>query len=509
MNSLWGINIPIIMVSGKVNDGKTLFALTIDPNCRKPKSEAKPTTLVYDQEGSADSYKDSLNFEHKDTRAAVAAGVHREVIAPADGDPRWVQILKQKADVNDSPAASMFRAWYLSLLDVEPRQYTVGVCDTFTPLQEGLIDWLRRHPEAFGRTANEYGKASSMFLWPDVKNMLAHILAVDCRLRFETFVINLHLKNEWSDGRKTGNKIAEGLDVLEKLATLHLELDRTPKEKGKEAPRVPAAILKKERLVKFGATPEEDQPILPPRLPVCSPDAIRKYIASPPDFAKLSVAERLPDSSLTDDQKLLIQQDVARNNAEAEAIKLSALDLARAAAARPEPTAKAHTAAAESTPAATQPQQPAGPTFATTGQQQEMMGLLKELFASGAEAQAWMAAKYGLNNPAGLTTADADGVLAELHKMKAAKTMPPEPSPGEPEPGNDGKVTQGQRDQIRDMTMKLYGDRGPDEQAAWLKTLGFSSAMSCSYPQAAARILELQRLANPAGAAATGDGSPF
>ena len=56
----------------------------------------------------------------------------------------------------------MFRAWYLSLIQVPAGKYSVGMCDTFTPLQEGLIDWLKRHPEAFGRSMAEYTKASSM-----------------------------------------------------------------------------------------------------------------------------------------------------------------------------------------------------------------------------------------------------------------------------------------------------------------------------------------------------------
>ena len=248
-NEQWsGQRIPIVMISGPVNSGKTLFLLTIDANCRKPVAEVQPTTLVYDQEGSAEPYVGGLNFEWKDTRAAVAAGVHREVVKADAADPRWLKLLKESADCNDSPAASMFRAWYLSILKVEPGRYVIGGCDTFTPLQDGMVDWLRRHPEAFGRTVNEYTKASSMFLWPDVKAMLANILTIDCRLRFQTFVLNVHLKNEWSGGSKTGKQVAEGLDVLEKLATLHLELDRSPNEKCKEAPRVPSAIVKKDAL---------------------------------------------------------------------------------------------------------------------------------------------------------------------------------------------------------------------------------------------------------------------
>jgi hypothetical protein len=331
--SLWGpMRIPIILISGEVNSGKTLFYLNIDPDCRT--RDHDPTTIVWDQEGSAESYESFFNIRWLDTRAAVMEGVHRKVFPAQDTDPLWRQILLKKPDVNNSPSASLFRAWYLSLLKIEPKQYRVGACDTFTPLQEGLVEWLKMHPEAFGRTANQYEKMASTYLWPDVKSVLSYILATDCRLRFETFVLTVHLKNEWEGNSKTGNRIAEGLDVLSKLATLHLELDRKPKTKGKEAPRVPAGILMKERLLFFGASADEDKPVLPPRLPEASPNAIRNYILSPPDFSNLKPAERVVEETMTDDQRLQLQARIAEANKETAQAELSKLEQMKAAAAK-------------------------------------------------------------------------------------------------------------------------------------------------------------------------------
>jgi len=492
MAPLWGdVRIPIIMVSGPVNSGKTLFGLTCDLNCRRPASEVKPTTLVYDQEGSADSYVGALNFDHRDTRAAVAAGVHREVVSAEASDPNWLKILKEKADVNDSPSASMFRAWYLSLIKVPAKQYAVGVVDTFTPLQEGLIAWLRAHPQAFGRSFAEYNKASSMFLWPDVKTMLAHILAVDCRLRFETFVLTVHLKNEWAGGRATGRKIAEGLDTLEKLATLHLELDRSPTAKGKDAPRVPYAILKKERLVAFGATSDDDMPILPPRLPKATPDAIREYILAPPDFAKLATGERMPDSTLNDDQKLLIQQEMSRNAVEVETAKLSAIEMAQQNAAKQAQQVK---------PQPTPPPADDAPEMATIDQQREIVGLIKSNFPSGGVAKEWLQNQFGgaVDHPCRLSASLAIEALGKLRTMEVAKPkeQPPEPPVEDAEPANDGPITQAQRDKIRDITLSMYGNEsGRDIQDQWLKTMGYSSAMSCTSAQADARIVELTEAA--------------
>jgi hypothetical protein len=520
------MKIPIVMISGAVNSGKTLFALTIDPNCRRSREEVEPTTIVWDQEGSADTYAGSLNFEHKDTRAAVAAGVHGKVMVPADTDPRWLKILKSQADCNDSPAAAMFRAWYFGLLSVPAGKYAVGICDTFTPLQDGMVDWLRRHPEAFGRTINEYTKASSMTLWPDCKAMLSHILAVDCRLRFSTFVINLHLKNEWAGGAKTGKQVAEGLDVLEKLATLHLELDRAPKEKGKDAPRVPAAIVKKERLVRFGAIGEEDKPILPPRIPQCTPDAIRKYIATPPDFAKLEAGERLPDTSMNSDERLRMQATIAADERVAAETRLSALEMARQAAeaGRAAMAAQAVAMSAGATVAAPAPVQQAAngngngsaddnangngnghsqsvkPITAQQGK--EMMNLFKELFSSGPEAGKWMMENHGTTDPQTLTETQAMGVLSDLNGMKAAKQRAAIQTPAAEKPNGQAASTEPehctteQRGKIRELTQRIYGEQAEGAQKAWLTSIGCGAPMGLTFQQAQLRIVDLEKEAN-------------
>lgn len=328
VRKLWhGARIPIIVVSGEVNSGKTLFGLTIDDDCRLRNDDGEfigePKTLIWDQEGSAEPYAEALNFDWRDVRQCIADGKHLEVRQADANAPHWLKVLLQNADVQDNPQASLFRAWYMDLLDTPSDSYRVGMVDTFTPLQEGLIEWLKGHPLAFGRTKEQYTKASSMFLWPDVKAVLAHVLATECRLRFETFVISVHLKNEWKSGAKTGERIPEGLDIIDKLATLHLELDRTPKNKGKQAPRVPSAIVRKERLVVFGDTPEDDKPILPPRLPKATPTAIREYIHNPPDYSNLKVEERLPSRDLSEDQKLMLQATIASDQRMTEEARLA------------------------------------------------------------------------------------------------------------------------------------------------------------------------------------------
>src|SRR5208337_2626505 len=96
-----------------------------------------------------------------------------------------------------------------------------------------------------------------------------------------------------------------------------------------------------QRLVRF--SPDgNDQPILPPRLPECTPDAIHKYILSPPDYSKLAAGERMPDQSMSEDDKLRMQAQIAENTRAAEESKLSSLEMARQAMQRHTATPAGH-----------------------------------------------------------------------------------------------------------------------------------------------------------------------
>lgn len=544
---LWhDCKIPIILFSGEVNSGKTIAALTIDPNCRV--AGTPPTTICWDQEGSASSYEGSLNFNWRDIRAATAEGVHLKTHRSNATDPKWRKIILERADVNDSPSASMFRAWYLDLLAIERGQYRVGICDTFTPLQDGLVEWLRQHPEAFGRTSAQYDKAASMFLWPDVKAVLSYILATDCRLRFETFVMNVHLKNEWQHGGKTGNRIAEGLDVLSKLATLHIELDRTPPAKCKEAPRVPSGIVRKERLIRFGQTPDEDLPILPPRLERATPDAIRQYILNPPDFAKLKPGERMTEQSLSDDDKLLIQADIARNNAEAAQAELSRVDRMKAAAAAVmqargvgsvaaavQDAADAVTESAEAAidhaqsvkaEMATEVNhqvQSASVSLATDGQLAEIKQRWSEVWKTPLEFSGFLKEKFGVARPKELSEQQATELIlmvcehansVQTGSADAAKTVTPTATevatkPVESPELNGSEATREQLNEIQRLAKSQTPD-GKDlwnreQQEKWLKTRGVMSFRSISQSDADGLI---ERLSAAAQGFAVQQGTP-
>lgn len=330
---LWcGQRIPIIALAGEPSAGKTMFSIVATDTWSNP--EAEPDVVVFDLANNC-NYDGSMNFRCVRINDCLAEGVHRQIMRPDAADPNWRKILLGKADVNDSPSASIFRATYLEMLKIERGKFRVGSIDTFTPFQEGAIEWLKCHPDAFGRTENEYKKFSAATLWPDLKRMLLYIITTDFATRFESTVLTFHLKNEWSGERKTGNRVAEGLDIIEKVATLYATLDRKPQSKKKQAPRLPSAITvdplgKSNIVVNAGGIPV---PALPPRVPQFTPQAIREYITNPPDYDNLKTDERLPDESLSDDQRLMINADIARNQAAAAEAETAKLEMVKRAAA--------------------------------------------------------------------------------------------------------------------------------------------------------------------------------
>lgn len=164
-------------------------------------------------------------------------------------------------------------------------------------------------------------------------------------------------------------------------------------------------------------------------------------------------------------------------------------------------------------PASTPPQQAAPSAAAvakvmiTNQQTAEMLGLMKELFSSGAKAQEWLLEGYGVNQPGELTSAEADGVLSALnmlkHQMVTPATLPQQ------ETSADGMVTSAQRERIRDLTVAVHKDNAPQAQADWLRSLGLGSAQGLTYPQAADRIAELERMTTGGQAEGSDASNPF
>lgn len=295
MGKLWGDKeIKVLGVSGEFSSGKTLFVCTIDP----------ANTCLYDFEESASSYT-SLGFKDR-------INVPEEMLKRYPKGHTGIQL---------------WEWWIEHVRNLPAGKFTVIACDHIGELEDGLTDWVEAHPEAFGRTAKQYEKASGL-LWKDMKQTWTTVL-LSVANRCETFAFTSHFRNVYKNGVPTGRKEPAGKETLLKLTSLYLLLERKPDQQG-NIPEAPAAVVKKHRLcaaVMVDGEPKIQQ-LIPPRLPVATPAAIRKYIANPPNWAKLKKDERLQPEVLTEQEKAenaMILAQLEKEKAEAELKKYELL----------------------------------------------------------------------------------------------------------------------------------------------------------------------------------------
>jgi hypothetical protein len=212
-----------------------------------------------------------------------------------------------------------------------------------------------------------------------------------------------------------------------------------------------------------------------------------------------------------EDEKLRIQAAIAENQRATEETRLSALEMARRAAEAGRANAMAQMSAAVAAApsngngngnghSSTQPQAtpPQATAPVTTQQATEMVNLLKQLFATGADAGKWLAEKHGTDNPATLTETQAMGVLSDLYAMKAAKQRAEIKTPAASDTSTghstDGRRTPEQGKRICELTTTIYGNTAANEQAAWVQRIGCSAGPAATFQQAAERIAELEAM---------------
>ena len=306
---LWPRPIPVIGVTGEYASGKTLFGLSVCPG---------PGTLVYDTEKSSESYE-ALGFDRVDVPAEMLR-LHPRGYKPID----------------------TFKWWRDHVRKISPGKYRVIVLDTVSEIESGLADYVLANPQEFGKTPGQYAKASAL-MWGDVKEYWKAVLS-DLTSRCETFVFVAHTRTVWAGNTPTAKRAPKGKETLEELASLYLWMERKADAKG-NVPPVPSAVVRKSRLAHTGVVNGKLQiiPILPPRLPEATPDAIRRYQLEPPDYAKLSKDERAPEQVMTDDERAAVRLATAEAERDAEQLRLERIHRqqnppGRPAATTPPPT---------------------------------------------------------------------------------------------------------------------------------------------------------------------------
>lgn len=372
--TLWPNNrrVEVIGLTGDFGSGKTIFGISICPG---------PRTLVYDFEKSSSAYE-SLGFHRVDMADEMIR------ISPKGYKP-----------------IDLFRWWYDHVRSIKPGQYSVIMVDPISEIEAGIVEYISERPQEFGLTPNQIRNSAGL-MWGKMKDFWKSILQ-DIAARCETFVFTSHLRSVWRGNAPTGKKSAKGKETLMELASLYLWLDRKADEKG-NVPDVPAANVLKSRIADHRFVDGELRwiDLLPPRLPKATPKAIRDYILSPPDYAKLKPGERFVEEKATEEELAAMRLATAEAERDAELARVERIK--RIDAAGQQSAAGDGQPDSETTPA---------PSGLATVEQLRLIKSLKEQL--GISKETWetkILRKRGVDSAKQLTTEQANELVETLEK---------------------------------------------------------------------------------------------
>jgi hypothetical protein len=286
---LWPQPIPIIGGTGDKWMGKSYFGLNICPGNK--------TTLVYDFEQSCASYE----------------GEFARIGVPFDRID--VQKEMHAKHPNGYKPLDLFVWWRDHVRALPADKYRVIMLDPATDVERGLTDWVAANPKFFGHTEGQYASMSGI-MWGDVKDYQKMILA-DITARCECFYFTAHIGAEFQGKTATGKKKVKGKETLYELSSLFLWFDRSPDASGVR-PNAPAATVLKGRLLVSELVDGDvvSYSVLPPRLPVATPKAIRAYFTKPAGKIGLTDAEKVQEEKLSADERLRLETQKAQAEAE-------------------------------------------------------------------------------------------------------------------------------------------------------------------------------------------------
>lgn len=293
--------IPIIGLAGEPDSGKTMWGLTASPDYLN--FNISSPTLVWDTEGSSVSYEGAINFRRVDL-------------------PKLATFRKAGNYSN----LDMFMIWRDEVKQLRANQYQVCMLDTISEIEDGLTTYVRLHPGEFGYTTGQFAKMESL-VWTAVKAEWKRLL-MSVAQKCQTLILTMHMMHEWKGRTTTNRRVPKGKETIKHVTSLYLTLFRTLKPGAKQLPAVPSGIYGKSRLVRINLKTKQPEPLLPPRIQDASPDGIRCYFKSPPDFNNLSAKERaIPKSALSDDDKLAVRAGIASDEAARAQADLTRVEL--------------------------------------------------------------------------------------------------------------------------------------------------------------------------------------
>lgn len=421
----WGspMEIEVFGATGEFSTGKTILGLSIAPGVHPAGHafEGKPRTLYLDLEKSGTAYG-GTGCKRVDVPS---------VLAQAFG-PNYTA--KQAAE------------WFNAVpTHVQPAQYDVCMVDPINDIEAGEIDLVKANPTAYGYTKNQIDNSTPL-LMAAMKAHYKKLLMGFARV-FKCLYFTTHLRDEFKGGKPTTRREPRGKETLAELASLYLWLERLPDDSGKTSP-VPSAIVLKHRLsdTRVNGSGELDViELMPRRIPVATVQAIRSYIANPPNIEKPAAGEKVIEKPVSEVELQTLRLHTAEAQAAAAQAQASLVERQKELAAlRGKPVITTHVV--EVTPA-TQPAQvqpapaapPPPPTKPDSTPTQAEVDAAKanadaRIAASDQRGKDLMATQPAADRPAGqkpptpdervtrfLALSKASGVDPEKLKTKMAK----------------------------------------------------------------------------------------
>lgn len=305
----WGsqMQVEVFGATGEFATGKTILGLSIAPGVH-PEGHpfaGKPRTLYLDLEKSGATYG--------------GTGCHR------------IDVPAELAKVHGANyTAKQVAEWFNELPSkLKPGQFDCIVVDPVNDIESGEVDVVRGNPAAHGYTKGQFDNSVAL-LMAAMKAHWKRLLMQYCNV-CQCFFFTTHLRDEFKGGKPSGKREPRGKETLAELASLYLWLERLPDEKGVVSDK-PSAIVLKQRLAdtRMNAAGElEIVNLMPPRIPVATVQAIRGYIANPPDYGKLAAGERVIERPVTEIELQRMKLATAEAQTQAATAQASVLDRQR------------------------------------------------------------------------------------------------------------------------------------------------------------------------------------
>jgi hypothetical protein len=272
------MEIEVFGATGEFSTGKTILGLSIAPGAHPPGHPfaGQPRTLYLDLEKSGTSYG-GTGCQRIDVPAEMTKAL----------GAKWTA--KQVAE------------WFNSVPSrVKPGQFDVIVVDPINDIESGEVDIVKGSPNDYGYTKGQIDNSVPLLM----AAMKAHYkkLLMGFAGAFKCLYFTTHLRDEFKGGKPTSRREPRGKETLAELASLYLWLERLPDDKGKTS-AIPSAIVMKHRLsdTRVNEAGElEVVELMPRRIPVATVQAIRQYIASPPNIEKPAAGEAVVEKPVTE-----------------------------------------------------------------------------------------------------------------------------------------------------------------------------------------------------------------